>query len=143
MFLWSRYKPEKVKNSHLLMLVIRRCMGYASFSAIRLSSETHLLVGVGRYHATSDSRLPTQFICFDCRLRRDVHWDLIKVDLYPQMMSKFKDIALFRCVTDGRIDLLILMIMEQESHQSCPSSAEFFVRTVHEEIWYESLLGHG
>ncbi|KAF9475066.1 DNA-binding protein [Pholiota conissans] len=48
------------------------------------------------YHTIDDPRLPSKFICFDCRLRKDIHWDLIKVDLYPQMMSKFRDIAIFR-----------------------------------------------
>jgi hypothetical protein len=45
-----------------------------------------------------DRRMPEEFICFDCRVRADLSWELIKVDLYPKMMSKFKDLALFRCV---------------------------------------------
>ncbi|KAJ7811429.1 HORMA domain-containing protein [Mycena olivaceomarginata] len=48
------------------------------------------------FHSTEDRRIPEQFICFDCRVRADLSWELIKVDLYPKMMSKFKDLALFR-----------------------------------------------
>ncbi|KAJ6531207.1 HORMA domain-containing protein [Mycena capillaripes] len=48
------------------------------------------------FHSTDDSRIPEEFICFDCRVRADISWELIKVDLYPKMMSKFKDLALFR-----------------------------------------------
>lgn len=51
------------------------------------------------FHSTEDRRIPEQFICFDCRVRADLSWELIKVDLYPKMMSKFKDLALFRSVT--------------------------------------------
>ncbi|THU81512.1 DNA-binding protein [Dendrothele bispora CBS 962.96] len=43
-----------------------------------------------------DARLPDQFICFDCRVHADPSWELIKVDLYPAMMSKLKELALFR-----------------------------------------------
>ena len=49
-----------------------------------------------RYHATDDPRMPTQFICFDCRIRADITWELIKIDLYPRVLTKFKDLALFR-----------------------------------------------
>ncbi|KAJ7264961.1 HORMA domain-containing protein [Mycena haematopus] len=48
------------------------------------------------FHSTDDSRIPEEFICFDCRVRADLSWELIKVDLYPKMISKFKDLALFR-----------------------------------------------
>ncbi|KAK7038157.1 HORMA domain-containing protein [Favolaschia claudopus] len=48
------------------------------------------------FHSLEDDRIPEEFICFDCRVRADVSWELIKVDLYPKMMSKFKDLALFR-----------------------------------------------
>ncbi|KAF7363938.1 DNA-binding protein [Mycena sanguinolenta] len=48
------------------------------------------------YHSTDDPRIPEEFICFDCRVRADLSWELIKVDLYPKMISKFKDLALFR-----------------------------------------------
>ncbi|KAJ6502009.1 HORMA domain-containing protein [Mycena sanguinolenta] len=47
-------------------------------------------------HSTDDPRIPDEFICFDCRVRADLSWELIKVDLYPKMISKFKDLALFR-----------------------------------------------
>ncbi|KAJ7137828.1 HORMA domain-containing protein [Mycena epipterygia] len=48
------------------------------------------------FHSTDDRRIPEEFICFDCRVRADLSWELIKVDLYPKMLSKFKDLALFR-----------------------------------------------
>ncbi|KAJ6490669.1 HORMA domain-containing protein [Mycena vitilis] len=48
------------------------------------------------FHSTEDRRIPDEFVCFDCRVRADLSWELIKVDLYPKMMSKFKDLALFR-----------------------------------------------
>ncbi|KAF9032149.1 hypothetical protein BDZ89DRAFT_1158622 [Hymenopellis radicata] len=48
------------------------------------------------YHSAQDTRLPDTFICFDCRLRRDPSWALIKVGLYPTMLSKFRDLASFR-----------------------------------------------
>ncbi|KAJ6563234.1 HORMA domain-containing protein [Mycena sp. CBHHK59/15] len=48
------------------------------------------------FHSDEDRRIPEQFICFDCRVRADLSWELIKVDLYPKMLSKFKDLALFR-----------------------------------------------
>ncbi|KZT26606.1 hypothetical protein NEOLEDRAFT_1062776 [Neolentinus lepideus HHB14362 ss-1] len=52
-----------------------------------------------RYHSSKDKRLPEKFLCFDCRVRADQNWDLIVVhDLYPSMIAKFKDLALFRRV---------------------------------------------
>ncbi|KAJ7578469.1 HORMA domain-containing protein [Mycena floridula] len=48
------------------------------------------------YHAYSDARMPAKFICFDCRVKADISWELIKVELYPKMSSKFKELALFR-----------------------------------------------
>ncbi|EPQ57954.1 hypothetical protein GLOTRDRAFT_103922 [Gloeophyllum trabeum ATCC 11539] len=49
------------------------------------------------YHSAKDKRLPAKFLCFDCRVRADQNWDLIVVhDLYPSMIAKFKDLALFR-----------------------------------------------
>jgi hypothetical protein len=49
-----------------------------------------------RYHSDKDERIPQKFICFDCRARADVSWDLIKTSLYPQILSKFRELALFR-----------------------------------------------
>lgn len=51
-----------------------------------------------RYHSTSDKRLPAKFICIDCRLRADISWELIKSGVYPQLMTKYRDLALFRHV---------------------------------------------
>jgi meiosis-specific protein HOP1 len=48
------------------------------------------------YHSVKDNRMPVKFICFDCRVRSDISWEFIKVDLYPKMLSKFKELALFR-----------------------------------------------
>lgn len=49
-----------------------------------------------RYHSAKDDRLPRRFNCFDCRVKADISWELIKVDLYPTMISKYKELALFR-----------------------------------------------
>ncbi|KAL0563844.1 hypothetical protein V5O48_018218 [Marasmius crinis-equi] len=48
------------------------------------------------YHSEEDSRLPPAFTCFDCCVHADPSWELIKVDLYPTMMTKFKELAIFR-----------------------------------------------
>ncbi|KAF8623560.1 hypothetical protein AX15_006330 [Amanita polypyramis BW_CC] len=48
------------------------------------------------YHSVKDTRIPVKFICFDCRLRADLSWELVKIDLYPKIMSKFRELALFR-----------------------------------------------
>ncbi|KAJ7161498.1 HORMA domain-containing protein [Mycena crocata] len=48
------------------------------------------------FHSTDDPNIPEEFICFDCRMRADVSWELAKIDLYPKMLSKFKDLSLFR-----------------------------------------------
>ncbi|KAF9564361.1 DNA-binding protein [Agrocybe pediades] len=48
------------------------------------------------YHDADDPNMPPQFVCFNCRARADITWDLIKFDIFPRMLSKFKDLALFR-----------------------------------------------
>ncbi|KAF8136509.1 HORMA domain-containing protein [Boletus edulis] len=48
------------------------------------------------YHGTQDKRIPLQFICFDCRLRRSPEWDMIAGKKHADMISRFKDLALFR-----------------------------------------------
>ncbi|KAF5373758.1 hypothetical protein D9758_000931 [Tetrapyrgos nigripes] len=48
------------------------------------------------YHSEDDPRLPGEFTCLDCRLHADPSWDLIKVDIYPTIMSNLKELALFR-----------------------------------------------
>ncbi|KAJ7073983.1 HORMA domain-containing protein [Mycena amicta] len=48
------------------------------------------------FHSVNDVRIPEEFTCFDCRVHADNSWELIKVDLYPKMLSNFKDLALFR-----------------------------------------------
>ncbi|KAF8201578.1 HORMA domain-containing protein [Pholiota molesta] len=49
------------------------------------------------YHTIDDPHMPSKFTCFDCRLRQDRHWDLIRVsDIHPKMISKFKSIVIFR-----------------------------------------------
>lgn len=50
------------------------------------------------YHSTRDTRIPHKFICFDCRVHADSNWYLLKDVLYPQMLSKFKELALFRYI---------------------------------------------
>lgn len=51
---------------------------------------------VCRYHGLQDKRLPPQFVCFDCRLRRSPEWDMIASKTHADMISRFKDLALFR-----------------------------------------------
>ncbi|EKM82502.1 hypothetical protein AGABI1DRAFT_52691 [Agaricus bisporus var. burnettii JB137-S8] len=48
------------------------------------------------YHSIEDGRIPANFICFDCRLRCDASWGLIKTNIYPRLMNEFRDLALFR-----------------------------------------------
>ncbi|KAF9261437.1 DNA-binding protein [Marasmius fiardii PR-910] len=48
------------------------------------------------YHFTQDPRLPQSFTCFDCCIHADPSWELIKVDLYPAMILKFRELAIFR-----------------------------------------------
>ncbi|KAI0672868.1 HORMA-domain-containing protein [Trametes maxima] len=49
------------------------------------------------YHSAQDPRIPSKFICFDCRVKADRNWDLIVVhDLYPRMIARFKDLAIQR-----------------------------------------------
>ncbi|KAI0707776.1 HORMA-domain-containing protein [Earliella scabrosa] len=49
------------------------------------------------YHSAHDPRIPTKFVCFDCRVKADRNWDLIVVhDLYPRMIARFKDLAIQR-----------------------------------------------
>ncbi|KAK0196564.1 HORMA domain-containing protein [Armillaria mellea] len=48
------------------------------------------------YHSAQDPRLPNKFVCFDCRVRADPSWELIKMDLFPTMLSKFREVASFR-----------------------------------------------
>ncbi|KAI0333593.1 HORMA-domain-containing protein [Cubamyces sp. BRFM 1775] len=49
------------------------------------------------YHSAQDHRIPSKFICFDCRVKADRNWDLIVVhDLYPRMIARFKDLAIQR-----------------------------------------------
>ncbi|KAG0701522.1 HORMA domain-containing protein [Suillus ampliporus] len=48
------------------------------------------------YHGARDKRLPTQFICFDCRLRGLCDWDVIAGKIHADMITRYKDLALFR-----------------------------------------------
>ncbi|KAG6376285.1 hypothetical protein JVT61DRAFT_2263 [Boletus reticuloceps] len=56
----------------------------------------HIWSEVLSYHGTQDKRIPLQFICFDCRLRRSPEWDIIAGKKHADMISRFKDLALFR-----------------------------------------------
>ena len=49
------------------------------------------------FHSARDERMPARFVCFDCRVRADQNWELIVLhDLYPRMMERFIDLAIFR-----------------------------------------------
>jgi len=67
---------------------------------VRIESQSsgQIALTISRYHSTSDKRLPAKFICIDCRLRADISWELIKSGVYPQVMTKYRDLALFRHV---------------------------------------------
>ncbi|CAA7271513.1 unnamed protein product [Cyclocybe aegerita] len=71
------------------------CMGYRDLLSLNCLASA-LIFYLPRYHSGNDKRIPSAFKCFDCRARSDVTWELIKFDIYPQMLSKFKDLALFR-----------------------------------------------
>ncbi|KAH7908764.1 HORMA domain-containing protein [Hygrophoropsis aurantiaca] len=47
------------------------------------------------FHKVGDRRLPKQFHCFGCRLRRRNDWDLILADS-ADIISRYKDLAIFR-----------------------------------------------
>ncbi|KAK0211239.1 HORMA domain-containing protein [Desarmillaria ectypa] len=67
------------------------CMGYVT---VTLNPSARLKLC--RYHSAQDPRFPDKFVCFDCRMRADPSWELIKMDLFPTMMSKFRELASFR-----------------------------------------------
>lgn len=48
------------------------------------------------YHGSQDNRLPEQFLCLDCRLRKSSDWDIITGKIHTEIISRFKDLALFR-----------------------------------------------
>ncbi|KAJ4487607.1 HORMA domain-containing protein [Lentinula aciculospora] len=49
------------------------------------------------YHSTKDVRLhESDFVCFNCRVRADPSWELIKVELYSSLIIKFRELASFR-----------------------------------------------
>ncbi|KAG1827598.1 HORMA domain-containing protein [Suillus subaureus] len=48
------------------------------------------------YHSARDKRLPSQFMCFDCRLRGSHEWDIITGKIHADMIARYKDLALFR-----------------------------------------------
>ncbi|KAG2036479.1 HORMA domain-containing protein [Suillus americanus] len=48
------------------------------------------------YHGAQDKRLPSQFMCLDCRLRGSHEWDIITGPIHADMIARYKDLALFR-----------------------------------------------
>ena len=49
------------------------------------------------YHSLDDHRLPSRFVCFDCRIRGNSNYAMIAVsDLLPDMISKYNTLVLFR-----------------------------------------------
>ncbi|KAI6045573.1 hypothetical protein EDC04DRAFT_2633822 [Pisolithus marmoratus] len=48
------------------------------------------------YHSPQDKRLPEQFLCLDCRLRKSSEWDIITGKIHSDIVCRFKDLALFR-----------------------------------------------
>lgn len=69
-------------------------MGSVSIFELFVSSAD---IASTRYHSAQDKSLPEYFTCFDCRVRADKNWELIELhELYPRMITKFKEVALFR-----------------------------------------------
>ncbi|KAL4062906.1 HORMA domain-containing protein [Scleroderma citrinum] len=56
------------------------------------------LVRLLDYHGLQDNRLPEQFICFDCRLRKSHEWDIIAGKIHADIKCRFQELALFRGV---------------------------------------------
>ena len=50
------------------------------------------------YHSAKDRRFPEIFTCFDCRVRQDPSWAMLKGGAYQKMLIDFQDLALFRLV---------------------------------------------
>ncbi|KAH6918332.1 hypothetical protein BKA70DRAFT_1246890 [Coprinopsis sp. MPI-PUGE-AT-0042] len=48
------------------------------------------------YHSARDERLPNKFMCLDCRLRADLSFQLIKDDIYPMVLDKYRDLVTMR-----------------------------------------------
>ncbi|KAI0306419.1 HORMA domain-containing protein [Multifurca ochricompacta] len=49
------------------------------------------------YHSQRDKRLPNEFLCFHCSLRKDKNWEIIKVQTwYEELLGNFSRLALFR-----------------------------------------------
>jgi meiosis-specific protein len=67
------------------------------------------------YHSTDDPRLPAKFVCYDCRLKTDMSWYMIKDTVYPQIMSKWRDFVTFRCVLAA---LLVLWLIDLRSRRA-------------------------
>lgn len=65
---------------------------------VRISFNPQDLVSFcSSYHSLDDRRLPSKFICFDCRIRGDRNYAMIAVnDLLPNMISKYNGLVLFR-----------------------------------------------
>lgn len=103
--------------------------------ATPLSNLTDGLRCMGYHSGTSDT-VPDKFICFDCRVHADQNWDLIMVhNLYPRMMAKFRDLALFRCVArSDRLAMISEIPMHRRAIKICetqnPDSLSAFTKSV-------------
>ena len=84
------------------------------------------------YHSEGDQRLPETFRCFECRLRGDPAIGLFSERKVLEMIAKYKDLALFRCVmppllphahvADGRsLHSRALKIVEVENPENVTS----------------------
>lgn len=88
------------------------------------------------YHSGTSDTVPDKFICFDCRVHADQNWDLIMVhNLYPRMMAKFRDLALFRCVVrSDRLAMLSQIPIHRRAIKICetqnPESLSAFTKSV-------------
>ncbi|TFL07282.1 HORMA domain-containing protein [Pterulicium gracile] len=48
------------------------------------------------YHSRDDPAVPEVFRCFDCRLKSDPLWPVLRGDPYQNMLIKFRELAQFR-----------------------------------------------
>ncbi|KAF5389023.1 hypothetical protein D9757_005083 [Collybiopsis confluens] len=80
------------------------------------------------YHSISDSRMPEDFVCFDCRVHADPSWELIKVELYSTLITKFRELATFRRA---------IKIAER----NCPLTAVEFAKVMDGSIWCGHVIG--
>jgi hypothetical protein len=106
-----------------------RCMGYvAPIQRDIQRSNTRQTCATRRYHSPRDKRLPKEFICFHCSLRKDKNWEIIKVQTwYEELLGNFSRLALFRFVNLKISPYIAAVLFSQSGNQNCRDpQARFF-----------------